>query len=377
MQIKIYRKKIQGITVWMRRSMLMLSVLVASFKSATASVSNYSFTSSSGNYVAITGTTLFSGTWDDNTSSLLTIPFTFTYNNVAYTTVGVNTNGFITMGAVPASVYCGLQSSAPNSIAAYGTDLVGSSTSTIQYATRGSSPNRQFVVQWADVDHWNNANADHWYFQIILNETSNTVQVVWGASTDAVTMVANTCADVATESGDVGLLGASTADFNIRKVTNGTNTWATSTAGINLSDVCNMSSSNIPANGLTYTWTPAVPVAMSFISSTTVFLNNGQSVSRSTQGNPVIRSTCQVSLLPLQDALMRPLILSMRRFITQGLPIYSLPLLSLVQLSQVLTVHTLLMALPLYRRAPTISGLLMTLLPGQASGIFFQDAATN
>ncbi|MEO8088625.1 MAG: BNR-repeat neuraminidase N-terminal domain-containing protein, partial [Bacteroidota bacterium] len=268
---------------------LTVVVLFSNSQKANATVAGYSFASSTGNYLAITGTTLYTGTWDDNNSALITIPFTFTYNNVAYTTVSISTNGFITMGAIPSTVYCGLQTSSSNSIAGYGTDLVGSSTSTIQYTTRGTSPNRQFVVQWADCDHYGNSNANHWTFQVVLNETSNTVQVAWGSSTDTVTMGPNTCSDAVTESGNVGLLGSSASDFNIRSVTNGTNTWATSTVGTALTDVCNMSSTNIPAPGLTYTWNPGATVAMSYTSATTAFLNNTQSVPQGSTLNQILQ----------------------------------------------------------------------------------------
>ncbi|HRH38924.1 MAG TPA: hypothetical protein PK760_11290, partial [Flavobacteriales bacterium] len=78
----------------MRHTIAILSVLVATH-SAFASVNNYTFNSATLNYTPIVGTVLWSGTWDDASSALLTIPFSFTYNNVPYTTVGVNTNGFI------------------------------------------------------------------------------------------------------------------------------------------------------------------------------------------------------------------------------------------------------------------------------------------
>ncbi len=269
-----------------------LMIILSAFLPAKAFVSGYTFSSSTTNYTAITGTTLFTGTWDDGVSTLLTIPFTFTYNGTAYTSLGVCTNGFITMGSVPASstVYCGLQAAGLNSIAGYGTDLVNASaTSTIIYGSRGTAPNRQFVIQWTDCDHYNNASANHWTFQIILNETSNTVQVVWGPTTDATTTGANTCADVSTESGNIGLLGGSASDFNIRSVTNGTNTWATSIAGAALTAVCNMSSTNFPAAGLTYTWTPGAVLPMSYTSSTTIYLNNGAAVSRNTTGNQILQ----------------------------------------------------------------------------------------
>ena len=189
-------KKIVCSKIW---RIIVLSLFA--FQSSEATVANYTFAQSGGNYIALSGaTTLYSGSWDDGSSALLTIPFTFVYNGTSYTSLGVNANGFITMGATNTDVYCGVQQSAVNSIAGYGTDLVGASvTSSVSYATRGSSPNRQFVIEWSDCDHYNNANQNHWTFQIVLNETSNTVQVVWGTSTVATTLGANSCADVASE----------------------------------------------------------------------------------------------------------------------------------------------------------------------------------
>ncbi|MEI6816503.1 MAG: T9SS type A sorting domain-containing protein [Bacteroidota bacterium] len=257
-----------------------------------AAVANYTFASSSGNYTAIVGNTLFSGAWDDEVSALLTIPFTFTYNGNAFTSLAVASNGYITMGAVPTNIhlYCGVQTCPPNSIAGYGTDLVpGAGTSVVSYLVLGTTPNRQFVVQWSNVNHYANTDANSWNFQIVLNETSNTIQVIWGANADVTAMGANTCSDVSTESGNVGLVGSDTSDHNIRKITNGINTWAASALGTAISDVCNMSSTNVPALGLTYTWTPPAPVPMSYVSSTTAFINNGQGDGLNSIGNQILQ----------------------------------------------------------------------------------------
>jgi len=256
---------------------------------SSAQVSSYTFASTSGSYTPITGTVLYSGGWDDGSSNLLTIPFTFYYNNVGYTSVSVGANGYVTMGVLAAGFnYCGLAGGIVNSVAAYGTDLVGSGASTVRYDIRGVSPNRQFVVQWTDCNHWNNVDPNLWTFQVILNETSNSVQVVWGNSSDVTTMGPNQCIDTDVESGDVGLVGNTAADFNIRKVTNGVNTWSTSVAATTISDVCNMSPANIPANGLTYTWTPQPPSPMTYVSSTTTFVNNMQGVARNSS-TPLLR----------------------------------------------------------------------------------------
>ncbi len=271
------------------RSTLALA-LICSGLASKANVAGYAFAVSSSNYVAITGTNVASGTWDDTNSSLINLPFTFTYNNVAYTTVGISTNGFITLGGTTTTVYCGLQTSPANSIAGYGTDFVNASaTSSVSYTTSGSAPNRKFIVQWSDCDHYGNSQQNHISFQVVLNETTNTVQVIYGTITMATTFGPNSCSDVASESGSVGLLGASTADFNLRKVTNGTHTWTTSVAGDVISDVCNLSPTNIPASGLTFTWTPPPTVPMVFSSSTTTFVNNGQVDARGSQLNAILR----------------------------------------------------------------------------------------
>ena len=256
-----------------------------------ASVSSYTFTSSPGNYISVTGTTLYSGSWDDGASALLTIPFSFTYNNTAYTTLSVTPNGFITLGAIPGgTIYCGLQAAPANSIAGYGTDLVGASaSSSIQYATSGTAPNRKFIIQWTDCDHYGNGNVNHWSFQIVLNETSNTVQVVYGSFSTVTTMGANSCADASTESGNVGLLGGNASDFNQRKVVNGTTTWTTSTAGTALTDVCNLSSTNNPTLGLIYTWTPGPTLPMSFSSTTTTLLNASMGVPHPSTNNQLLQ----------------------------------------------------------------------------------------
>ena len=271
-----------------RQPLVVLVLLLAI--GARASVSGYTFAASTTNYVPITGTNVVSGTWDDTNSSLITLPFTFNYNNTAYTTVGISTNGFITLGAVTTTVYCGLQTAPANSIAGYGTDFVNASaTSSVSYTTSGSSPDRRFIVQWSDCDHYNNSQQNHISFQVILNETTNTVQVIYGPITMATTFGPNTCSDVNTESGNVGLLGASTADFNLRKVTNGTHTWAATAPGEVISDVCNLSPTNVPASGLTFTWTPPPTVPMVFTSCMTTFANNGQVDARGSQLNAVLR----------------------------------------------------------------------------------------
>ena len=229
---------------------------------AAAKVAFYTFTQTTGTYTPITGTTFASGTWDD-TITRVGIPFKFIYNNIFYDSLSLSSNGFISMNYITTKFNnCGLQASPPNSIAVYGTNLQNANaTSNIQYGTFGTAPNRQFIIQWTDCDHYtsNGVHANKWNFQLILNETSNTIQTVWGTSTGGRTMSSNSCSGSSSEAGNVGLLGSSTSDFSVRKIANGSQTWLTSTDGVFLSDICYMSSTNRPPVGLTYTWTPPVP----------------------------------------------------------------------------------------------------------------------
>lgn len=108
-----------------------------------AQVSNYSFSQSSGTYVTITGGSNYDNftSWsntvflDDNSSAALeSIGFNFVYNGTTYTQFAVNTNGFITLGALPVNNYSPLSSTvgsdlitpaSNNVISAMGRDIIG------------------------------------------------------------------------------------------------------------------------------------------------------------------------------------------------------------------------------------------------------------
>jgi hypothetical protein len=232
--------------------------------SAFAQISTYSFSSAAGTYTAITGgSTLGIPTNDDDVFGNLPIGFSFCYNGTPYTSFGVNANGWINMGtATPANSYTALSTGATNNvISAFNFDLQGEAvTGELRYQTIGTAPNRTLVVQWTNYDAWQSAtNTDTYNFQIRLNETSNTIEVVYGSYT----------VNAGFRGTQVGLRGATNADFNNREVSNGINTWATSTAGLTNAAIAEVNNTPlVPASGLTYTWTPptapAPPINMTF-----------------------------------------------------------------------------------------------------------------
>jgi hypothetical protein len=122
------------------------------------------------------------------------------------------------------------------------------STFGIRFQTIGTAPNRSLVVQWTGWQRYTLSGGfgELYNFQIRLNETTNTINIVYNiqgpTSTTATTF-------------QIGLRGSANTDFNNRTTT--TN-WASTTAGTLNSSTVTLSSAVKPTSGLTYTWTPPV-----------------------------------------------------------------------------------------------------------------------
>ena len=201
----------------------------------------YSFQQTTGTYTEITGGTLLatasanSGVSGlDNNIYNITIPFTFRFNNADYTSLNISTNGFITFGATaPAGTnYTPISNTATyaGAISAWGRDLsgmfnVGGRTSTLRWQTIGSSPNQQVVIQfknWRIAYSTSTTLAPYFDFQIILNQSSNVIDIIYGPSGMAIGTSALTTAYTA----QVGLRGANNTFAT--NVLNRTNTTAQS-----------------------------------------------------------------------------------------------------------------------------------------------------
>ncbi len=114
---------------------------------------------------------------------------------------------------------------------------------------RGIAPYRQFVVQWTRATRFN-AAGDDFSFQLVLNEGGGnpayqTLQAVYGVCK---------ATNLTVQNAQVGLRGATAADFNARKTTTD---WSATTAATVNTEVCTLTPSVFPVDGLTYTWSPA------------------------------------------------------------------------------------------------------------------------
>jgi uncharacterized repeat protein (TIGR01451 family) len=209
---------------------------------------DYFWSQTTGTYTEITGGTLVTYSCDDSPSyGTYTIPFTFTYNGTAYTTFGIQCNGFIALGALPSSTYYPLSGGSTNNVvSALGSDLqTGLTNSELRYEVLGTSPSQVLVVQYKNFRHYGGSQV--YNFQIRLYETSNAVEVVYGSFTET-----------STYSQQVGLRGSSNADFNNRK--DGVLLdWTDSQPGTLNTSTMTLSTTKKPANGLTWDWTPVLP----------------------------------------------------------------------------------------------------------------------
>lgn len=233
----------------MKKILLTFSMITALLSSSLAQVSNYIFNQSSGTYSEISGGTVHGTTTnDDNRFEAINIGFTFKFNNVDYTQLSINTNGFIQMGATvfQTSNYAVSSSSTPNAIAVLSRDLKGKTTgSELMSILEGSAPNRIFTIQWKNYKFYGAADADcNLNFKIRLHETSNKIELIYGSFVQSSTEKA--C--------EVGIKGSANTDFNNRSTTNN---WNATVAGTSNSATCTVNSTVKPSSGLTFSWQPA------------------------------------------------------------------------------------------------------------------------
>jgi Lamin Tail Domain len=236
----------------MKKIYLLLLTVITFALSSIAQVSTYTFRATSGSYTPVTTpATVHASNWDDAVLPVI-IPFSFLFNNTNYTTASVNSNGYLTFGAATSAGGDYLPISATTSytgaISAFGRDLISNAT-TIVSSTEGTAPNRSFVIQWNNARRYSGGAVagDVLNFQIRLNETTNTIDVVYGTCTATSTTALTS---------QVGLRGALNTDFNNRS---STTTWSGTTTGTTNADAVTSSNTIMPATGQTYTWTPPPP----------------------------------------------------------------------------------------------------------------------
>ncbi|MCU0441355.1 MAG: GEVED domain-containing protein [Bacteroidia bacterium] len=221
---------------------------------AIAQVSNYTFSTTGTTYTALpilAGPVIASGGVDDASFTNYPIGFPFVFNGTTYTTFSVNANGIVGLGNSINASYNAISdpwSGNNNLITPMSADLQGHPNGEIRYELVGTAPTRKLIVQFANwTFYWNNNNtSDTLNFQVILNETTNNVDIVYGNCVKGGTTNFNV---------EVGLRGTSNSDYNNR--TTATD-WLTTTQGITNNATCLLTNVGpvVPISGLTYRFVP-------------------------------------------------------------------------------------------------------------------------
>lgn len=261
-------------------------LLALSFIKITAQVSSYEFSQTVGTYKKITTGTVLGVTKNEDYcfvnptkpigSSIKNGPgfpigFDFTFNGIVFDRVGISTNGWISLGQSSLSPSVNMESTSDtnlysvlsstyisnppylrNRIAGLHADLSGvvnqnipSLNSSLRIATIGTAPNRSLVVQWENYSYYSHSDSN-FNFQIILHETSNIVDVVYGIL--RFTYSSSSC--------QIGLGGNDSSDFNCR-TTFKINDWNNTAAATEVDGRCWTNELiTEPKSGTTFSWKP-------------------------------------------------------------------------------------------------------------------------
>jgi hypothetical protein len=125
----------------------------------------------------IVGTTNQSITADDTTKSV-TLPFSFTFAGTAYSSIKVSSNGNAHFGTA-SNAYNNVAiptAANPNALlAVFWDDLAPNLGGAIYTGVSGTAPNRTFVIEWRNVNHYGVSGTNGATFEIQLDESTNHV----------------------------------------------------------------------------------------------------------------------------------------------------------------------------------------------------------
>ncbi|MEO7976143.1 LamG-like jellyroll fold domain-containing protein [Flavobacterium sp.] len=166
--------------------LITFGAFLTSVSSFAQSVNNYNFTAVQGNYIPLTGVpgvtdTSLGATADDEISTAIALPFTFTFAGTAYNSIKVSSNGWLsfatgTLNDANDNTQANAELKKPILF-----PLWDNLKCTVKprYITTGIAPHRRFKVEWSQ-QSWNNGVAgDVISFQVWLFETTNVVEFLY------------------------------------------------------------------------------------------------------------------------------------------------------------------------------------------------------
>jgi hypothetical protein len=258
------------------RKIALAALFTCIYLQGSGQVASYTEANTVGTYTALVGgtaltppnATMSGAGWFEQTYNV-TLPFVYFFNGIGYSSVFINSNGYVTFGnaefgnnprpnlvnnGVNGAIMAMACATTYGYMGGAGTVLLGSlvdqsNANPIMYGTIGTAPNRIFVAQWTNavrsVTYYgsNGTGIESVTFQIRLLEGSNVAEIVFNTSTTPYSPPYNPM---------VGLSGATTADYSIM---NGN--WATATPITSGAASILFNSGNPAPAGQTYDFTPS------------------------------------------------------------------------------------------------------------------------
>ena len=232
------------------KTFTLVVVFLWNLSPAQSQIASYSFTPSIVAYSTLpisSHTVVATGAIDDTQYPNMPIGFPFIYNGTIYNNFGMSSNGFMNFGTTTNGSYSVISDGYADYVTPMSEDLQGHSTGELSYELVGTAPNRKLYIQWKNWTFFNSSTytQDTLNFQVVLTETANTVDIIYGNCLKANTTNRNV---------QVGITGASSQYHNRTTATD----WSLTTQGVNTFDDCLLSSTGpiFPANGLQYRFTP-------------------------------------------------------------------------------------------------------------------------
>ncbi|MBK9400152.1 MAG: hypothetical protein IPN36_04620 [Bacteroidetes bacterium] len=171
---------------WFRK--LTLFLLLCCLCTIQVNAQLYTRTTFNAAYVPITtggGATISTATGNDANQTGISLGFTFAYAGNNYTTLGLNTNGFLFFDAAAPAANTEnsrlFSTFAPNlCVTAWWNDLIDDASSDILYQTQGAPGSRTFTVQYTNYPNSSGTNGSNvrLNYQVILFETSMILNII-------------------------------------------------------------------------------------------------------------------------------------------------------------------------------------------------------
>jgi hypothetical protein len=261
-----------------------LAVFFLSFQLSAQSVTNYAFSATTATFTPLTAasTTTWTGSTDDGLSALVPIGFDFWYMGARYTSIAASTNGWISLGSVPANyVYNNSLATAGSPrpvIAPLWDDLDIVSTANVTYRTTGTAGSRIFSIQYLNVKWDYRATGAVCSFRVNFYEGNGKIEYVYRSDAAA----ANSA------SASIGITATTTGSGNYLSVNN-------ASGGSSVSSTTEASITTKRPTGRTYTFTAPTPVAPSALTFSAVgnsaMTLNWTDLSSNERGFVIYRST--------------------------------------------------------------------------------------